>query len=149
MKESLSLEDKNPKLVRFKLEKGKLIEIPLDADYKMAPSKKKTLRCVGLAGLVLSSTMQITCDLGKLVIKKSSRDKFLEYIRKYRLANKILNQYNQEKELVKEVMHSVSQKIAKKFGKNKNVALEMEHANNAFFELEKDFSNKECENSRE
>lgn len=125
----LELDKERAQIVKMKLEKGKLVEIPMDEPIKVNFVKKRVIRGAALAGLVISSTKQLVGDTLKFTVMPKNRAKVKQYIQERRLINKMLKQRElEEKGLEKSLNKNSIFNTVKKWAKDRKVALQMAKA---------------------
>lgn len=136
----LLLDKSKTEIVKMKLEKGKLIEIPMEEEIKVNPVKKKVIRCAGLAGLVVSSTQQLLCDTLRFSVMPKNRAKIKQYIQERKLVNKILKQKELEERSYEKKSPNKNSIVTciKKWAKDKTTALCLNTAIKHIHNLERD-----------
>lgn len=93
----LDIANSNPEIVRFKLEKGELVEIPLDEKVEKPSFMKRTIRNGKLRATNIKSTYKEIFGAIKFSVNSKSKKKFKELKQQRKRENKLLNQINSEK----------------------------------------------------
>ena len=86
----LDIKNSNPQIVRLKLEKGKVVEIPLDKKVEIFK------RIKGKSASILATAAELK-QAGMIYFDKERKSKLKECIANRKLENKLLRQYNLEK----------------------------------------------------
>lgn len=93
----LDIANSNPEIVRFKLEKGKLVEIPLDEKVEKPSFIKRTLRNRKLRATNIKSVYKEILEAIKFSVSPKSKNQFKELKQQRKRENRLLNQINLEK----------------------------------------------------
>ena len=93
----LDIKNSNPQIVRLKLEKGKVVEIPLDKKVKKDSKKVEIFKRIkGKSASILATAAELK-QAGMIYFDKERKSKLKECIANRKLENKLLRQYNLEK----------------------------------------------------